>query len=221
MPTTYPVQFTQAMQLSIEGVVTGAGPDTKRVVNLLTWASSSFGPAVPPALAIALANIRAALATAWANAMSSHWITVAVGLRWLNDPTAAVVFDATPATWDGTVTGDFQPTDSSAFIEKVIAWRYRGSRPGLHISPIPEGYTTDFVLNSTGLPALQALANTIQGISFTQPSGDVFDPAVVSTTRLVPDPVTGLCPTWGALTTAHRCRKTLGTMVHRKVKGRY
>jgi hypothetical protein len=216
MATTYPINLNSVVEIKLAARATGAAGDSKPVVNLLHY----FQPAIPVALPNLLAlvnNFASFMAAPWASCFAAGYVMSSVSCRWVNDPTTGAVFFAAPGTFSGGVVGDYQPADSSTFIEKVMAWRLRGARPGLHLSPVPESFTTDFTINGVGALVYGTL---IAGLSAVITDGaNNWTPCVwspKSSTTLA-----GIITPMGCPLTSFRLRQTLGTMLRRKVRGRY
>jgi len=223
MATQWPIASASVLELVIHAVATGVASDKKDVVNILHWSYNGIpDPTLPPNLSSQLADIHTSIAVNWGLCKPVGYVVDAVSLRWMNDPTFGIVFDSNPGGWSGTLgSADWEPTNAAVFVEKVVPWRYKGSRPGLHLSPVMEGHTDDYKLSTAGLTAYQNLCDALNDSTTGATAGDAYAPWLHSRKLSVVDPTTGLLDCVGCPITDFRLRKTLGSMRSRTVRGRY
>ncbi len=213
-PSTY--------EVVVKGVAVGT-VETVTCDNVFHY--SSIGAVTPnnSELATFLSVLRGLLASAWAACFpSTGYICNQFSGRWMEDSSTAPVLDTTPHAFDGSyVTGDFQPPDSSWYIEKLTLGAGKSSRGGFKLSPIPEAATLDMKITSAfkSGPAA-ALATALMLSPDWTVSSRVFRPFLVS--RKYSTIVSaGVCTIVGQPLTSVRIRNNLGTMKSRKSVSSY
>lgn len=208
----------QMIEVIIDGHVTDTAGNRKRIVNVLHY--GYYGAGVPAVdLATFLANFNTAVSSAWAAVKPTAYVCDAVSARTMIDTSAAAVFYGTPTNFTGSVAGDWQPPDSSAYLQKVSTYRGRRGMGGIHLSPVLEADTVGFQLGSTAYTTYGTLATALyNGIS---DGANTFQPVVWSRTTNPPPVIPGPYVPWGSQVLQIRVRKTLGSEDRRRVRGVY
>lgn len=214
----YPLVLGQVVEISIAGEATGSGGDVSKIANIFHY-GCAMPTVTPSALSTLMADFVSKVATSYGAMLANAFVCSSATCRYVNDGTMSAYAYGTPTSFSGAAgAGDWIPAHVTAFVEKLSPWRFRGGRPGFHLSPLLESHTTDGRVTSTWT-TLAATFITAAKLNITDGT-DTYVPVLFSPKFSPPDSANQVVPL-GAPVPDFRTRKTLGRQLSREVRGAY
>lgn len=153
-------------------------------------------------------------------ALQADYVQTSVSVRWVDDATDPPLYVSRSGV--GAIATDRMPTDQAVFILATTALKGRKYRGGKHFFPVAEAHTTlgaSDILNAAGLALYNAIAAALntplvdsnsntwvyQVLTRRPPAQYLINPTTVVSNDVIQT----------------RTRKTLGSMVKRKVRSVY